>query len=372
MTFTGPGGVGKTRLALESARLACDGYAGGAWLVELVRATGADGVPAIVAEALGASRQPGLSVVDSIVDALKGRHILLLLDNAEHVLDATAALVRRILLACEATTVLVTSREPLGIDGERVWIVPPLDPVLEGAELFEDRVGAVDAEWVRANRETVEVLCRRLDGIPLAIELAAARGRSMTPQDLLARLGDRFGCYGRRHGTESNGTKHFRPRSNGHTSCSASRSSACSTTQRSFLGALTSSPPKRCAATTDSISSTSTTFSARSSTSPWSSPNVQAVVSATSFWRRCATTASTVWGVGAPSVFSAIVTSRTTRSSHVEPRPSTKAPTTAPVEFASNTNGTISELRWSGRSGAGTAPRPPPSWRRLSGTPSWD
>ncbi len=192
ITLTGPGGVGKTRLALESAWLVSGAYPDGTWLVELARADRADAVAAVVAEALGATRQSGLSLMDSIADTLSNRRILVVIDNAEHVLDATAELLRRIVRGCDGLTVLVTSREPLTIDGERVWVVPPLDPVLEGVELFQDRVGAVDAADAGDNRAIVEALCRKLDGIPLAIELAAARARSMTPADLLARLGDRF------------------------------------------------------------------------------------------------------------------------------------------------------------------------------------
>ncbi len=190
VTLTGPGGVGKTRLAFAVAARAAADYPGGTWLVELARAKSADAVPGLVAEALGASHQPGMTVLDGIVDVLRGPPVLVVFDNAEHLLDVSAQLIEHIIAGCGELTVLVTSREPLGVDGERVWTVSPLDPV-EGVELFRDRAG-VTAGHAGDDPRSVEALCRRLDGMPLAIELAAARAHSMSPHDLLARLDDRF------------------------------------------------------------------------------------------------------------------------------------------------------------------------------------
>ena len=133
-------------------------------------------------------------MLDSVVDALRGRRLLLILDNCEHVLDAAAELAGRITVSCPTVVVLATSREPVGVAGERVWAVPSLDAAVEGVELFCDRAAAADADFspTEAERAVIAGICGRLDGIPLAIELAAARVRSMTPGDLAERLDDRF------------------------------------------------------------------------------------------------------------------------------------------------------------------------------------
>ena len=117
--------------------------------------------------------------------------MLVVFDNAEHVLDVSAQLIDQLIGSCEALTVLVTSREPLGVDGERVCVVSPLDPSTDAVDMFRDRVGDSSGH-AGQDSQSVEDLCRRLDGMPLAIELAAARARSMSSRDLLARLDDRF------------------------------------------------------------------------------------------------------------------------------------------------------------------------------------
>jgi predicted ATPase/DNA-binding SARP family transcriptional activator len=205
VTVTGPGGVGKTRLALELAATSA-ATPDGARMVELapVHATGS--VAAAVAGALELQRRPERSLEDSIVDVLTGRALLLVLDNCEHVLDGIAPLVARILRDCPSVRVLATSREPLGLPGEITWSLPPLpvptsgDATLEelrdspGVALFTARARAARPGFVLdgTNRRDVAEICRRLDGVPLALELAAARVRSLTCADLADRLDERF------------------------------------------------------------------------------------------------------------------------------------------------------------------------------------
>lgn len=197
VTLTGPGGVGKTRTAVEVARRRTDRFADGTVLVELAAISEATHLPDLVASTLGVPTQAGLSVILSIVDRLNGRDLLLILDNCEQVVDAAAELARTLVAGCESITVLATSREPLGARGERVVTVRPL--ALEtGVELFCERALAVDdeARFAATDLDDVERICARLDGLPLALELAAARTRSLSPADLLARLDDRFEILG--------------------------------------------------------------------------------------------------------------------------------------------------------------------------------
>ena len=193
VTLTGSGGVGKTRAAIEIGWLVVDEFVDGVWLVELGPIADADLVHTGIAAVLGVRPQPGMTVVESIVDWCYGRRMLLVLDNCEHVLDPVAEITAAIAAACPTVTIVATSREPLGVDGEIVVRVPSLEEVY-GIELFVLRAMAADSSFepTDADREVIAEICRRLDGIPLAIELAAARIRSLTPTELLARLDDRF------------------------------------------------------------------------------------------------------------------------------------------------------------------------------------
>ncbi|MFI6536364.1 BTAD domain-containing putative transcriptional regulator [Nonomuraea sp. NPDC050547] len=189
VTLTGPGGVGKTRLALAAAAASAQAFPDGTWLVELapVRARRDDRcVAAIVGEVLGLPDHGQGSVADRVAAALSGKRALLVLDNCEHVVEQVAPLTRHLLQAAPELRVLATSQETLRVSGESAWSVPPLAP--EAAiELFSVRAGGG-----LAGDAAVAEICARLDGIPLAVELAAARARALSPRQLADRLDDRF------------------------------------------------------------------------------------------------------------------------------------------------------------------------------------
>ncbi|MFD1940471.1 BTAD domain-containing putative transcriptional regulator [Nonomuraea mangrovi] len=190
VTLTGPGGVGKTRLAMETA-----GRLEDVRLVELAATT--DPVQAVI-EALGV-RDDGASAgpVERLVTALRDKRLLLVMDNCEHVIDGTAGLVSTLLRAAGGLRVLATSREPLAVQGERVWPVPPLE-IEQGVRLFAARAVAADPGFALddGNAATVATIVERLDGLPLALELAATRVRALGVRELAARLDDRFRVLG--------------------------------------------------------------------------------------------------------------------------------------------------------------------------------
>jgi len=199
VTLTGVGGVGKTRLALEVAARLTDEFPDGVWVFELAAVTDPLAVPDAVAAALGITQQPGKTVSESVAAALEGRLRLLVIDNAEHVRDAAADLIEAILAASATVKVLATSREGLGIADEHLWPVSSLD-VDTGIDsaavaLFVERAQAVSPRFSVANADEADAvveICRRLDGIPLAIELAASRMASMTAIEVRDRLDQRF------------------------------------------------------------------------------------------------------------------------------------------------------------------------------------
>ena len=193
VTLTGSGGVGKTRAAVEIGWLVVDEFVDGVWLVELAPVNDPDLAAAAVANTLGARLQPGATMVESIVEWCLGRRMLLILDNCEHVLDAASEVVRAITTACPTVTIIATSREPLGVSGETVARIPSLIEQ-HAIELFVLRARSADVGFEPSDTDTeaIAAICHRLDGIPLAIELAAARIRSLTPAELLGRLDDRF------------------------------------------------------------------------------------------------------------------------------------------------------------------------------------
>jgi predicted ATPase/DNA-binding CsgD family transcriptional regulator len=205
VTLTGTGGAGKTRLGLQvAAGLAGDAW-DGIWFVDLAPLSDPDLVAVTVADALGVRLEPGRPALGALVEAVGGRSLLVLLDNCEHVIGACAKLADALLRGCPDLTLLATSREPLGIDGERVYRLPSLGVPAEGADavairaseavrLLEDRATAqgVTLGWDEPAAQVAARICRRLDGIPLAIELVAARLRVMPAGELDARLDERF------------------------------------------------------------------------------------------------------------------------------------------------------------------------------------
>jgi len=226
LTLCGPGGIGKTRLATRLGWQLADEYPDGVWLVEL--ADHGDPAHAVrrVADVLGISEEPDRPVAETLVDALGGRELLLILDTCEHVVAAIAGLVRDLIAGCPLIRLVATSREPLRVRGETVWRVPPLSlpapslpaPALpapslplsaasaeadaalaaaaghESVQLFVDRAAAVRPGFAltAGNYAAVVRLCRTLDGVPLAIELAAARIRALSVEQIAARIDDRF------------------------------------------------------------------------------------------------------------------------------------------------------------------------------------
>ena len=205
VTLTGTGGAGKTRLALQVAAGLLDGSGDGVWFADLAPLGDPDLVAVTVANVLGIRREPGRPVLDTLVDVVGQGHLLVLLDNCEHVIGACAKLADALLRGCPNLAVLTTSREPLGIDGELVHRVPSLvtpadgddvDAIVntEAVRLFADRAARHGAPmaWDQRTARVVGRICRRLDGIPLALELAAARLRVMPAAELDARLDQRF------------------------------------------------------------------------------------------------------------------------------------------------------------------------------------
>jgi len=194
VTLTGAGGAGKTRLAVQVAAEVATDFADGVWYVDLAPITDPEVVPVTVARALGLLDQPGEPTIDLLRRSIRDRRMLMLLDNCEHLLDASADLITGLLSGCPALTLLTTSREPIGVAGEVSWRVPSLSLTDEAIELFADRARRTKPDFrvTAANADTVTEICRRLDGLPLAIELAAARVRALSPTELLTSLHDTF------------------------------------------------------------------------------------------------------------------------------------------------------------------------------------
>jgi predicted ATPase len=206
VTLTGAGGIGKTRLALATARQLLPEFADGVWFADLAPLADPGLVAAAVATAAGLELAGGAASPEAVADALSGKRLLLVVDNSEHVIDAAANITEAILHASPAVHVVATSREPLKAEGEWVYPVPPLavpaentgdqdDPSQYGAvRLFLDRARAVDPHFAPDRRVAaiIATICRRLDGIPLAIELAATRADALGIEELAAHLDDRF------------------------------------------------------------------------------------------------------------------------------------------------------------------------------------
>jgi len=207
VTLTGSGGCGKTRLAVHVAAELLDEFQDGVWVAELAAITDASAVPSTLLSVFALKEGPSMSAGEAVVTYLGGRHALIVLDNCEHVIDAAAELVDSLLATCPGVSALATSRQPLGIAGEVLWRVPSLPcPPADGpvgirgvsssaaVQLFADRARRARPAFALSERnaDAVAEICRRLDGIPLAIELAAARTRVFTPRQIADALSERF------------------------------------------------------------------------------------------------------------------------------------------------------------------------------------
>jgi predicted ATPase/class 3 adenylate cyclase len=215
VTIMGTGGLGKTRVAMQLAADMLDGFEDGAWFVDLAPLDDATRVPALLASAMGVAEKADEGIVDTLVVHLGSRHALVVVDNCEHLVDAVAALVEALLRRTPGTHVIATSREALHVDGEKTYALPALAlPAVEAptaSEALHSTAVALFVERARQHRATfvlddetaptVTRICRALDGIPLAIELAAARLRSMALDELEQRLNDRFRLLTQGHRT---------------------------------------------------------------------------------------------------------------------------------------------------------------------------
>jgi predicted ATPase/DNA-binding NarL/FixJ family response regulator len=208
LTLCGPGGIGKTRLAMRLGWQLADEFPDGVWLAELAATSDPALAARQVATALGIGEEPGRPAAATLVDALRGRELMLILDTCEHIVDAVAELVHDLIASCPQLRVVATSREPLRVRGETVWRVQPLSlpartwspaepadsDADEAVRLFADRAAAVRPGFALTGENWAHVvqICQTLDGVPLAIELAAARIRALSVEQIAARLDDRF------------------------------------------------------------------------------------------------------------------------------------------------------------------------------------
>ena len=214
LSLVGPAGIGKTRLALELASSVERRFSAGVWFAELAPHMEAQMLPRLVARCVGIEEESGGDAFDQLLGALSDARALLVLDNCESLVEATASFTDRLLRGCPHLTVLVTSRERLGVDGELVWRVDPLDTPqlgrlytpnqlarLDSAQLFVDRAWRSHPDFAITDRNASDVaeLLRRLEGLPLAIELAATWSSALTPLEIVTRLDDRFQLLTTRH-----------------------------------------------------------------------------------------------------------------------------------------------------------------------------
>ncbi len=208
LTLSGPGGIGKTRLALRVLAGAGEEFPDGAWFVELADLGQPDLVASRIAAVLGVSEEAGRPLLDTLAEALRPRRLLLALDNCEHLIEACAQVSRELLARAPGLRLLATSREPLSVAAETIWQVPPLSVApagtgpapadatrYEAVRLFAERAAASRPGFAvgPGNAAAVASICLALDGMPLAIELAAARVRALPVDQIQARLDDRFG-----------------------------------------------------------------------------------------------------------------------------------------------------------------------------------
>jgi predicted ATPase len=199
-TVAGPGGIGKTRIALQAAREALEHFPDGVWFVDLAPIVDPQLVAPTLASALGVREQAGRAALDAVCEHAREKRLLVLLDNCEHLLETCGEAAGRLLRACPHVRVLATSREELGVDGEVIWHAPPLGEG-EAARLFVERARMARHGFAVTDKNAVTIseLCRQLEGIPLAVELAAARVGILTPTQMLQRIGQRLDLLVTRH-----------------------------------------------------------------------------------------------------------------------------------------------------------------------------
>jgi hypothetical protein len=262
LTLTGSGGCGKTRLALAVAREVVEGFEDGVWLVDLAPLADPSHVPQALASTLGVREQPARSLTETLSDYLGSKKMLVVLDNCEHLIETCAELVEALLRSCPKLRILATSREALGIASEISWPVPSLTlPDLrrlldieslsryESARLFVERAAAVKPTFAltEQNAPAVARVCYRLDGIPLAIELAAARTKVLSVEEISDRLDAVSGCSLRVGGRLCPATARCARRWTGATSCSRKTSRSCFGGLRCSLAGSRWRPRSRCA-----------------------------------------------------------------------------------------------------------------------------
>jgi transcriptional regulator with XRE-family HTH domain len=193
VTLTGSGGTGKTRLSLQVALEQISNFKEGVWLVELAPISDATFIVSTIAAVFNLREVQGVPLLNTVMDYLRAKELFLLLDNCEHLVEASAQIANQLLHSCPYLKIIASSREALGIDGETVYRVPSLKEG-EATRLFAERAARTEPRFhiTDENASFVAQICHRLDGIPLAIELAAARVKLFTPQQIAERLHDRF------------------------------------------------------------------------------------------------------------------------------------------------------------------------------------
>ena len=310
VTLTGAGGSGKTRLALQVAGELVDRFDEGVWLVDLAAVTDAATVVRAVASAVGAVESAGRPLTESLIEHVRGKKLLLIVDNCEHVIGASSELVEMLLRSLPELRIVATSREALNVPGEAAWRIPTMSlperrraPTaheiarFEAVQLFADRAANARRGFALTDRDAADVaeICRRLDGIPLAIELAAARLRILSSHDILARLEDRFRLL-------TGGSRTALPRQQTLRAAVEWSHDLLSEPERilfrrlsALVGGFDLDAAERCVGAKCWPARTSSTFSDSWSTSRWSwRTRMTRGQSGTAFWRRFDSTAGSV------------------------------------------------------------------------------
>ena len=292
VTLTGAGGAGKTRLAVQVAAQLADEFDDGVWYVDLAPITDPELVSVTVARALGLPDQPGRSTMDSLLRFVRDRQMLVVLDNCEHLLDASAELVVAVLSGAARLTLLATSREAIGLAGEVSWRVPSLSLADDAIEMFTDRARHARPGFAVSddNAAAVTEICRRLDGLPLAIELAAARVRALSLNEILDSLHDRFRLLTGGARTAVRRQQTLRASVDWSHALLTVPSGCCFAGWRYFWADSTSTPPNSFAVALMWSATRCWISSPCWSTNRWWWPTTAAVEPATACWRLCAST----------------------------------------------------------------------------------